>query len=177
MQKDNTPGKVLLITGPAAGGKTTLAESVAQMPGWVMMSEDEYWARHGWHGHRTEAQEATVQKEVTEDLRLLIHGGTNVALEFILYKTPPNPLTEYVGWLRGTSIAFDVVVLKPSVETVVQRMLQRARPDDLADLENRKKYAVDQIACLSDPSIDPSWLLDTTTMTSTETFAKVMARL
>ncbi len=172
-----TPGTVLLITGPAASGKTTLAAVVAELPGWVRISEDDYWARHKWHGLRTEEQETTVQKEVMQDLRKLVDQGQNVALEFILYKTPPNPLTKYIASLRKTNTTLNVVVLKPDLSTIVAQMHQRGRPGDLNDLENRNSYAVSQIACLEDGSIDPSWVIDTPGLTPIEVFDLVIARV
>src|SRR5579864_8412497 len=87
---------VVLITGPAGGGKSTLAAYLAQHDGWVAISEDEYWVRHGWSGLRSSEQEALIQQEVFSDVMAQVDKGNMVALEFILYyPTPPNPLTNY----------------------------------------------------------------------------------
>lgn len=166
-------GKVLIITGPAASGKTTLANLVAQLPGWMQISEDEYWGRHGWGGHRNEEQERTVQTEVSEDLRKLTQEGKNVVLEFILYKLPPNPLSFYIEQLKALGINFDVVVLKPDVETIIERMVKRGRASDLAEMKTRKTYAISQIACLNDTSIKPEWVINPAGLTADKLFESI----
>lgn len=38
-------GKVILISGPAGSGKTTMASLIAQHDTWIMISEDDAWAK------------------------------------------------------------------------------------------------------------------------------------
>ena len=145
---------VLLITGPMGSGKSTLARYVAHHLGWECISEDAYWVRHGWSGTRTEDQERIVQAEVTRDLISAVRAGHHVALEFILYKEPPNPLTAYQEQLTGNGISFETLVLRPSsVDEIMKRVKERGRPNDLAKLEERRCGAEHQVAVLRSTSI------------------------
>ena len=157
---------VLLITGTMGSGKSTLARYIASRLGWECISEDDCWVRHGWSGARTEDQEHIVQAEVTRDLVSAVRAGHHVALEFILYKEPPNPLTEYQEQLAGNGISFETLVLRPSsVDEIMSRVKERGRPHDLAELQERRSGAEHQVAVLRSPSIRPEWLVDPTSMT------------
>ncbi len=157
---------VLLITGTIGSGKSTLARYVAERLGWECMSEDAYWVRHGWSGIRTEEQERIVQAEVTKDLISSVRAGHHVALEFILYKEPPNPLTAYQEQLAGSGISFETLVLWPSsLDEIMRRVKERGRPDDLAKPEERRFGAERQVAVLQSASVRPAWVVDPTNMT------------
>ncbi len=170
-------GKVLLITGPAGSGKTTLAQKVGQLPGWKLISEDDFWAAHNRDGLRTEEQEAFVQKEVVDTITPLLADGTNVVLEFILYKQPPNPLTNYLEVLKSKDIKVDVVALTTNVETIIRRMHTRGREEDLSNIEDRKQFAANQISCLQHSSVDPNWVIDTTGTSASDVFDTVLQRI
>lgn len=151
MTKVEVPGaqNVLLITGPAGSGKSTLARHVADELGWVCISEDDYWVQNGWATYtRTLEQEHKVQQDVFRELTNLHANGNGVVLEFILYKNPPNPLTEYLQKLQDSSIDHQVVALKPSLEELVNRIRKRGRPEDLGDISSRRTHAEQQLRCL-----------------------------
>ena len=155
--------KALLVVGPAGSGKSTLAESIADRPGWIAVSEDEYWVKHGWgSGMRSPEQERIVQEQVASDVLAANRAGQNVALEFILYKEPPNPLTAYQEVLSDSGIAYEVIALKPTVTEILRRMKQRGRPSDVADLEGRRRDAESQVAILESDHIHPEWVVDPT---------------
>ena len=157
------PGRVLLITGPAGSGKSTLAKAVSEELGWGCISEDAYWVRNGWGaGLRSSEHEQVVQAQVGKDLLAVSRERRSAALEFILYKDPPNPLTAYQELLSDSLIAFNTVVLKPSVDEILRRMQARGRPNDLKDLELRRSQAEHQVQRLETKHIDPRWVIDPT---------------
>jgi len=169
--------RALLITGPGGSGKSTLARNVADRLGWACLSEDEHWVANGWgSGLRSPEHERIVQDQVARDLLEAIRSGRGVALEFILYQVPPNPLTAYQDVLAANGIASDTVVLKPPVDEILRRMAQRGRPSD-ADLEGRRPDAEWQIAILEAGGIAPAWVVDPTGLTAEETLARALARL
>lgn len=159
--------QVLLITGPAGSGKTTLAQKVAEKLGWRYVSEDEYWVKNGWSGHRTEEQEQTVQRMVIDDIVDMCIKNQGVVLEFILYKDPPNPLTEYQKALEAKSLQYETIALKPSLEEIVRRLNERGRDEDIKDMENRRKFAQTQIRCLESEYI-AQFVVDSTNLSVDE---------
>lgn len=166
------PTQVLLITGPAGSGKSTLAQYASDKLGWLNISEDEYWVQNGWRGHRTEKQEQNVQQQVAGTLFHALSGGTGVVLEFILYKQPPNPLTNYQQLLRDRSIPFKTVVLRPSVDEIKNRLLKRGRPNDIAKIAERMRDVASQLALVEADHIDPDWVFDNTNITVEELYAR-----
>ncbi|MBI5285139.1 MAG: AAA family ATPase [Chloroflexi bacterium] len=155
---------MLLITGPAGSGKSTVARRVSEELGWECISEDAYWVRNGWGaGLRSAEYEQVVQAQVGKDL-LAVSGerGRSAVLEFILYKDPPNPLTAYQELLSNSLVAFNTVVLKPSVDEILRRIQERGRPNDLRALELRRPEAEHQVQCLETKHIDPGWVIDST---------------
>ena len=150
-------GAAVLVFGPGGAGKSTTANALACRLGWHHLEEDAYWVNAGWgRGLRTEAQEAQIQSRVMSDVASSIRGGTCVVLDFILYKTPPNPLTAYREALDCSFIPHFSIALRPCSDAIVERMAGRGRPNDLADLELRRQQAVDQLQVLGlvDPRAD-----------------------
>jgi gluconate kinase len=163
------PARALLITGPAGSGKSTLGQRVASGLGWKYISEDEYWVRKSWgHGLRTEEQEADVQREVVRDLLAVHRSGQGAVLEFVLYKRPPNPLTEYQKALRSGSVNFITVALKSSVDEILRRMQVRGRPNDLAALESRRRSAENEVGALE--RMDSAVVIDPTGLSPDELY-------
>ena len=143
--------EAVLVTGPAASGKSTLAAQLTErLVGWRLLSEDDYWARHGWSGLRTPEQEDVVQGEVVRDLLAAQRGPRGVVVEFIVYKRAPNALTAYRAALDAAGVAHATIVLAPPVETIIERMRARGRAGDLADLDRRRAEAEQQLDCLGD---------------------------
>lgn len=144
----------VLITGPAASGKSTLgARLVRLLDDRELFSEDAYWVRHGWGaGLRSVEQEDVVQAAVLEDV-LAAHGaGRGAVIEFILYKPPPNPLSAYREALDAAGLGHRTIALAPSVEVILDRMRRRGRPDDLTDLDGRRLGARRQLDCVRAPT-------------------------
>ena len=85
------------------------------------MSEDEYWVANGWGaGLRSPEHERVVQAQVVRDLLAATKDGRSVALEFILYKPPPNPLTAYQDVLSEHGIAHQTIVRLSGCSTGTQ---------------------------------------------------------
>jgi adenylate kinase family enzyme len=168
--------QVLLIAGPAGAGKTTLARRVAERLGWVCISEVDHWVRCGWGtGLRSVDQEGIVQAQVAADVLSAIRDGNGVVLELILYKPPPNPLTAYEQALSDNAIPGATVVLRPTVDEVVERLQRRGRPNDLAALDARRADAEHQLAVLD--TVDPDSVVEAAESTVDELCAECLARL
>ena len=141
------------------------------------MSEDEYWIDNGWgSGLRSLEHERVVQEQVAEDLLASTDAGRSVALEFILYKRPPNPLTAYRGVLSEHGIAYRTIALKPAVDEVLRRMEHRGRPRDVRDLERRRMEAEHQLRVLESDEVDADWLIDPTDRTVDDLCRECLAR-
>lgn len=167
---------VLLITGPAGSGKSTLAQYAASRPGWVQLSEDDYWVKHGWgSGLRTSEQEEVIQQEVMKVVISQTKEGNKVALEFILYyPTKPNPLSNYQQGLSELGISVQTVALKPSVDEILRRLKERGRRSDIDNLEAKRKDAEHQVACLEANYIAKDWLVDPTGVPVENLFASII---
>ena len=131
-------GDVILVTGPMGSGKSTLAQNMAQKLDWDRVSEDTYWVGNGWEGFRSADQEQVVQRQVIDHLLAVCRSGRSVVVEFILYAEPPNPLSAYENALDDNSVAYEVIVLKPSVAEVMRRIAVRGRAGDLQRLVERE---------------------------------------
>lgn len=166
--------KILLITGPAGSGKTTLAEFASKKLGWTKISEDDFWVKHSWSGIRTDEQEATVQQEVINELLTIVDRNESVVLEFILYKKPPNPLSNYQDQLKKNGIRFKTVALKPSIESIKKRLIHRGRANDLENLNERLINAKNQIDLLDSDFIDSSWIMNSSEMTVEQIFEQIV---
>lgn len=159
---------ILMIVGPGGSGKSTLAQRVANDLGWKYIEEDRYWVNAKFDsGLRTPEQERTIQARVIKDLQASVDHGTGVVLEFILYKTPPNPLTAYREFCNQASIQHRVVALAPSTDEIIKRMRRRGRENDLADMEGRRRDAEHQLACLEADYIRP-YVIDTSSVSIEE---------
>ncbi len=152
--------RVLIVTGPGGSGKSTLAAHVAARLGWPHLGEDDRWVAHGWRGLRTPEQEAVVQQEVVAEARAALASGRGVVVDHILYALPPNPLTAYQEALADAGVT--TVVLRPPVEEILRRMVERGRPTDLAGLDQRRLDAAWQVAILGPDHIDQTWIVDPT---------------
>jgi adenylate kinase family enzyme len=170
-------GKVLLLTGPAGSGKTTLAQYISDKSNWKYISEDDYWVSHGWSGIRSAEQEQIVQAEVMKDMQLSVENGQDVVFEFILYyNDQPNPLTRYKDKLKRLHIDFATVALKPSVEEIMRRIKLRGRPSDLENLADRKLNAENQLRCLEAEYIKSEWIIDPEELSVDELYRKCLEK-
>ena len=172
------PGNAILITGPAASGKSTFARYLAQQVGWACLSEDDYWAANGWgSGIRSLQQEAVVQRHVVDDLLTACRQGEGVVLEFIVYSEPPNALSAYEKALTEDRAAFEVLALRPSVAEIVRRMEVRGRPGDLENLPRRRQEAGRQVRLLETDAMLSRTVIDTTDLSVGEIYASCRERL
>lgn len=173
----NKLGKVLLIVGPAGSGKSTLAKYASKKLGWELVEEDSYWVKHGWgSGMRSEEQEGVIQQEVSEDITKLCTSGKSVVIEFILYKKPPNPLTNYLSILQKAGITCSVVALKPSLNTILDRQRARGRQHDIENTAENREHAANQINCLNEEYIK-DFAIDNSDLSVEETFEQIRTKL
>ena len=167
--------KVILITGPAGSGKTSLAERIAQNENWIHVSEDLHWVEIK-QGHpagelRTPEEQRIVQPAVVLQIRELLSKGNSAVLEFINYENPPRPLIYYYEVLGKVQCNILVKVLRPSEKVIMARKKIRGRADD-QDYEEELKNARHQLACIESSYIEDEWIIDNSDMTVEEVYAK-----
>ena len=167
--------KVILITGPAGSGKTSLAERIAQNETWILVSEDEHWVEikqgHPAGEYRTPEEQGIVQPAVVLQIRELLSKGNSVVLEFINYEDPPKPLIYYSEALRKVPCDILVKALRPSKQVIMARKKIRGRVDD-QDYEQELKNTRHQLACLESSYIENEWIIDNSDVTVEEVYAK-----
>ena len=167
--------KVILITGPAGSGKTSLAERIAQNDNWILVSEDAHWVEIK-QGHpagelRTPEEQSLVQPAVVLQIRELLSKGKSVVLEFINYEDPPRPLLYYYEELGNVPCNLMVKVLRPSEEAIMARKKIRGRADD-QDEELELKNTRHQLACTTSGYIADEWIIDNSVLTVEEVYAR-----
>ena len=171
---------VIIIAGPAGAGKTTMATLIGNKPGWVALSEDAFWARLPRDPHllRTDAEKAVIQAQVVEAAQTALAQGLRVVIEFIIYEDPPQPILFYHATLTQSGHAVAIRVLRPTVEVLMQRQLQRGNAHDTElNVEMRRLNAEHQVRCLHSPAIDPVWVIDTSHQTVDAVYATHFAHL
>jgi adenylate kinase family enzyme len=163
---------VLLVAGPAGSGKTTVAKKIASSRGWVCISEDDVWNEIGHPPHqlRQKPEQLIVQSLVYDKLLEHLRQERSVVLEFILFDNPPQPLFDYQNFLADRLIPFETRVLRPSLEALLQRAIQRGREEDLQQPECFKVNAQHQLDCIS--SVNPEWIIDSSADSFEQSFKK-----
>jgi predicted kinase len=168
-------GKIILITGPAGSGKSSLAERIAQNAGWIQVSEDVHWVEikkgHPAEEGRTPEEQAIVQPAVVRQVRELLSRGRNVVLEFINYEDPPRPLIYYYEEFCKHTRRIFVAALQPNEAVIWERKQKRGRTDD-QEYEKELFNARHQLACLESSYVKKEWRIDSSDMTVEEIYAK-----
>ena len=170
----------ILIAGPAGAGKTTMATLIGSKPGWVAFSEDAFWARlpRDPHQLRTDAEKSVIQAQVVEAALMALAQGLRVVIEFIIYEDPPQPILFYHATLSRSGHGVAVRVLRPPVDVLMQRQLQRGNAHDTElSVEMRRLNAEHQVRCLHSSAIDPTWVIDTSHQSADSVYATHFALL
>ena len=179
METDSSPN-VILIAGPAGAGKTTMAKRIGNEPGWVALSEDEFWNRlpREPHTFRTDVEKAIVQGLVADAAIELLERGERVAIEFIVYEDPPQPIQFYATILAEAGYQVAVRVLRPSVAALLDRQAKRGNSHDTeVSVDIRRGFAEQQVRCLNSQSIDAKWVIDASELSVDELYAMHFAPL
>jgi len=179
METDSSPN-VILIAGPAGAGKTTMAKRIGNEPGWVALSEDEFWNRlpREPHTFRTDVEKAIVQGMVTDAAIELLERGERVAIEFIVYEDPPQPIQFYATILAEAGYQVAVRVLRPSVAALLDRQAKRRNSHDTeVSVDIRRGFAEQQVRCLSSQAIEAKWVIDASELSVDDVYATYFAHL
>jgi len=179
METDSSPN-VILIAGPAGAGKTTMAKRIGNEPGWVALSEDEFWDRlpREPHTFRTDVEKAIVQGMVADAAIELLERGERVAIEFIVYEDPPQPIQFYATILAEAGYQVAVRVLRPSVAALLDRQARRGNSHDTeVSVDIRRGFAEQQVRCLNSQAIDAKWVIDASELSVDELYAMHFAPL
>jgi adenylate kinase family enzyme len=179
METDSSPN-VILIAGPAGAGKTTMAKRIGNEPGWVALSEDEFWDRFPREPHtfRTDVEKAIVQGLVADAAIELLERGERVAIEFIVYEDPPQPIQFYATMLAEAGYQVAVRVLRPSVAALLDRQAKRGNSHDTeVSVDIRRGFAEQQVRCLNSHAIDATWVIDASELSVDELYAMHFAPL
>jgi adenylate kinase family enzyme len=179
METDSSPN-VILIAGPAGAGKTTMAKRIGNEPGWVALSEDEFWDRlpREPHTFRTDVEKAIVQGMVADAAIELLERGERVAIEFIVYEDPPQPIQFYATILAEAGYQVAVRVLRPSVAALLDRQAKRGNSHDTeVSVDIRRGFAEQQVRCLNSQAIEATWVIDASELSVDELYAMHFAPL
>ncbi len=166
---------VILITGPAGSGKTSLAERIAQNENWIHVSEDIHWVEikkgHPAGEGRTSEEQRIVQPAVVSQIVNVLSNGNNAVLEFINYENPPKPLIYYNEELTKYRLEILIKVLRPTETVIMERKIMRGREND-QNYEKELKNARYQLDCLDSSYIRKEWIIDNSKISVEETYRK-----
>jgi adenylate kinase family enzyme len=123
-----TPGRLLVITGPPAAGKTTAARALAceHSPG-VHLHADDFWAFivagyiEPWLP-ASHAQNEAVIRAVCDTARQFADGGFHVVLDGVV---GPWFLDELVARCDPRQMHVDYAILLPSLPVLLERLAGR----------------------------------------------------
>ncbi len=118
---------VLLLTGPAGRGKTTVSQRIAETAGWSRVSEDEIWpalfgkdrGAIGSDEHRR--KRAAVHARVFDRVLHSIAAGREVVIDATVHEAPPESFQEYGSFFTAHAVRWCVRVLVPRVEVAIAR--------------------------------------------------------
>ena len=171
---------VILIAGPAGAGKTTMANLIGAKPGWIALSEDKFWDRlpREPHTFRTDDEKAIVQDMVVMAAIDHLNQGFRVAIEFIVYEDPPQPILFYERQLETYGFSVAIRVLRPAVETLLQRQAKRGNSHDIeVPLETRRGFAEQQVRCLRSTAVALEWVIDSSDLSIDDLYDRHFAHL
>ena len=169
---------VILLIGPSGSGKTTLARRISQNDHWIHISEDDLWMEIGHPSDklRDDAGQMQVHSKAQQQIDEAVRQQRNAVLEFLVYEDPPHGLTDYQQFLEQRKIPYVARVLRPGVETILERQQVRGRPSD-RDREIMGRHAEHQLRCLYSDRIQADWVIDSSGQTADQTYSRHFARL
>lgn len=172
--------RVILLVGPGGAGKTSIGHRIAREPGWRHIPEDRIWDElpRDPFSPRTDSEKAAAQRRVVELIQEHIRQNANVALDFILYETPPQPIVYYQTELAMLKIEVITRVVCPAVETIMERQARRANSHDSeVAISERRRNAEHQVRCAKSEYIDPAWIVDSSDLSLEEVYERYFASL
>ena len=108
----------------------------------------------------------------------LLERGERVAIEFIVYEDPPQPIQFYATILAEAGYQVAVRVLRPSVAALLERQAKRGNAHDTeVSVDIRRGFAEQQVRCLNSQAIEAKWVIDSSELSIDDVYATYFAHL
>ena len=120
--------------------------------------------------HETTKDKCGFTRRRSSESTKVLGGGRMRCLSFSFTKTHPAVLRDYQHFLEQRDIPFVTRVLRPRIETVLERQRVRGRPSD-RDHESRHRHAEHQLKCLNSVMIHDDWVIDSSQETAEQTYS------
>ena len=98
-----------------------------------------------------------------------------MVLESLVYERPPRPIIKYRDLFEKTGSHVVIRVLRPSVESILERRRLRGRTDDA--FRDARRNIEHQLWCLHDATIEAEWVVDSSDETQKDTYQQHFAGL
>lgn len=168
--------RVLVLSGACGSGKSTIAQLLAEDHGWLRVSEDDVWKRQfqndrgriGTDEHRR--KRVSVRREVVDTVCGAL-GQAEVVIDATVHDTDPSSVREYEELFDSSGVSWQIRVLHPELEVVIERDATRNGLTLGAHRVERlwRKF--------SGQLFDPRVFLDTSVEEPRETAQRVLASL
>lgn len=122
---------VLVLSGACGSGKSTIARLLAEQHGWFRVSEDDVWEsvfqndrdRIGTTEHLR--RRAVVRMKVVGSVGEAVITS-NVVVDATVHDTDPTSVREYQTMFQAAGVPWQIRVLHPRLEVVVERDAMRS---------------------------------------------------
>lgn len=102
----------------------------------------------------------------------------HVVVDFIVYEDSPQPIQFYASGLADAGYIVAVRVLRPTVDTLIDRQVKRGNSHDTeVSVDIRRGFAEQQVRCLNSQAIEAKWVIDSSELSIDDVYATYFAHL